>query len=217
MPLSEGDNLTVFDVQDDQYILVDNNGNKYSIDRDSPGDADVKDDGISVFDLEAAWQRVLKGETIEVGIFQVYEDFKYTRIKDTDDTPLLNRVIALVYYDEDEGDGPSFEEFDGTLASFKVCLDAHQALDPELEHASVRGRDARQLQIQFYAVPVEGCVEPSLRGPYSSNEERFKVALEIRKKQDNEGDALFWLDIDSRGNPTIGSFSSGELGGDDDA
>lgn len=32
--LNEGDSLTVFDVQDNQYILVDDCGNKYSIDRE---------------------------------------------------------------------------------------------------------------------------------------------------------------------------------------
>lgn len=68
---------------------------------------------------------VLAGETVEIGIFQVYEDYVYKREKDIYGNPLFNRVLSLVYYDEGENDNPSREEFDGTLQSFRETLEKY--------------------------------------------------------------------------------------------
>ena len=58
-----------------------------------------------------------------------------------------------------------------------------------------------------YLIDVWGCVEPSLMGPYSSVKQRDRVAKEKNKKQSNE-DALFWLDVDVQGMPTVGAFTN---------
>ena len=81
--------------------------------------------------LTTVLKRVLAGETVEIGIFRVWEDFLYRREKDKHGNPLFRRVIALVYFDEDDEDGPSTEDFDGTIESFIECLDAHDVLSGE--------------------------------------------------------------------------------------
>lgn len=73
--------------------------------------------------------RILSGETVDVGIFKAYEDFRYTRKKDNDGNPLFNRVISLVYFDENDRDQPSTEDFDGSIESLEAALDAHGAFD----------------------------------------------------------------------------------------
>ena len=78
--------------------------------------------------LKPLLERVLKGETVEIGIFQVHEDYLYKRTKDANGNPEFNRVLSLVYFDEEEDDSPSTEEFDGTVESFAAGLDAHDAL-----------------------------------------------------------------------------------------
>lgn len=83
--------------------------------------------------LQALLDRVLSGETVTVGVFSVYEDFVYRRQKDANGTPLFDRVISLVYFDEEEDDSPSRENFDGTLESFKQALEAHDAFEGEDE------------------------------------------------------------------------------------
>lgn len=71
--------------------------------------------------------QVLSGETVRVGTFQVRENFIYKREKDDKGQPLFDRVISLAYFDEDEDESPSTEEFDGTVDSFYRCLNAHDA------------------------------------------------------------------------------------------
>jgi hypothetical protein len=77
-------------------------------------------------------ERVLKGETVEAGIFQAWEDFQYTRTKNDDGSPQFKRVICLCYFDEDDGDpatDPSTEDFDGTLDSFIAAIEAHDGFE----------------------------------------------------------------------------------------
>lgn len=62
------------------------------------------------------------------------------------------------------------------------------------------------MSVKFYIVPVHGCIEPIIAGPYASESERDKAALDARQDQD-ESDALFWLDIAEDGTPTIGAYS----------
>lgn len=64
--------------------------------------------------------------------------------------------------------------------------------------------------IRRYLVPVHGCVEPELEGPFEDDEERLERAREIHAEQDQD-DALFWLDIPSDGEPVIGAFAGGDF------
>ncbi len=79
--------------------------------------------------LQPYLDRVLQGETVTIGIFQIREDFIYARTKDEQGRPQFNRVLSLVYFDEAEDDQPATEEFDGTMTSFIACLNAHDAFD----------------------------------------------------------------------------------------
>ena len=81
--------------------------------------------------LQTSLERVLNGETVEIGIFRVYEDFLYEGKKDQSGSPLFNRVLALVYFDEEDDDDPSTEEFDGSIESFIAALDAHDVLSAQ--------------------------------------------------------------------------------------
>ena len=62
--------------------------------------------------------RVLKGEAVDWGIFQVYEDFLYTHEKDDKGNPKFKRVLVLGYLHEEEDDDPCWQDFDGTIESF---------------------------------------------------------------------------------------------------
>lgn len=70
------------------------------------------------------YERVLSGESVNVGNFLVSEDYLYTREKSPGGQPKFKRVLAFVYDHEDE-DVYSTEEFDGTLESFVARLEAH--------------------------------------------------------------------------------------------
>lgn len=59
----------------------------------------------------------------------------------------------------------------------------------------------------YYLINVFGCVEPEIVGPFATFEERDIAALNLRKDQD-EADALFWLDVEN-GVPTTGAYSGG--------
>ena len=59
----------------------------------------------------------------------------------------------------------------------------------------------------FYLLAVEGGVEPCVKGPYQTEEERDCAAQEIHEEQE-EDDGLFWVDIDDSA-LTVGSYHSG--------
>jgi hypothetical protein len=90
--------------------------------------ADMHDEVALAAALQPFLEKVLAGYTVKLGVFNVREDFIYTRDKEPDGRPKFNRVISLVYFDEDEDDNPSLEQFDGTMERFVECLDAHAAL-----------------------------------------------------------------------------------------
>jgi hypothetical protein len=80
---------------------------------------------VSETELRDAFDGVHRGETVEIGILQVWEDFIYQRRKDANGNPELKRVLALVYFDEDEDDSPSQDEWDGSFESFRNILGSH--------------------------------------------------------------------------------------------
>ena len=69
---------------------------------------------------------------------------------------------------------------------------------------------------RFYLIDVEGCVEPSLVGPFGDEETLAGEARKIRARQDEE-DALFWLAIDEKGEPSVGPFAAGLFEGEEEA
>lgn len=78
--------------------------------------------------------------------------------------------------------------------------------------AADRAEQVRDLLIaeaapRFYLIDVFGCVEPELRGPWASAEERDREARAVRAGQD-EADALFILDVNGAG-PSVGAYSGG--------
>lgn len=80
-------------------------------------------------ETRAAYEAVLRGESVKLGIFQISEDFLYTGEKDEKGQPKFNRVVSLVYFDEDDDDNPATESFDGTFPDFVKCLEAHDLFD----------------------------------------------------------------------------------------
>jgi hypothetical protein len=82
-----------------------------------------------ISELPAIYNQILEGETVDIGVFKVKEDFIYTGTKNKDGSPIMDRVISMVYFDEDDEDCPSTESFDGTFESFLAAIVAHDALE----------------------------------------------------------------------------------------
>jgi hypothetical protein len=59
----------------------------------------------------------------------------------------------------------------------------------------------------YYLLVIEGGVEPFLRGPYQTEDERDNAAKQIRRSCD-EDDGLFWADIDEAALPTVGAYGT---------
>ena len=89
---------------------------------------------VTVDELPELLRRILDGETVEAGIFRVREDFVYERRKNPDGSPVISRVLSLVYFDEEDDDEPAREPFDGSLTDLQMILEAHGVLvyDPDL-------------------------------------------------------------------------------------
>ena len=69
--------------------------------------------------------------------------------------------------------------------------------------------------VQFYLLVVVGDVEPELRGPFDTEEERDGVAFDYRRDNGDE-DGLFPLDILPDCTPRVGSYTNGFFMSDDD-
>jgi hypothetical protein len=65
---------------------------------------------------------------------------------------------------------------------------------------------------KLYLLVIFGDVEPCLKGPYKTDEDRLEVARRIRQVSDKDG--VFRLNTDSKGKPVVGPFSGGEIEGD---
>lgn len=64
------------------------------------------------------------------------------------------------------------------------------------------------LKSKYWLIPVFGCVEPSINGPYATEEERDAEALHLRKKEQDDDDALIALNIDPAGTPTVVAWTT---------
>jgi len=59
-----------------------------------------------------------------------------------------------------------------------------------------------------YLLAVEGGVEPSVQGPYQTEDERDYATKQIRRRQEEDG-GLFWADIDEGAALTVGAYTAG--------
>lgn len=66
---------------------------------------------------------------------------------------------------------------------------------------------ARKKSKQYYTVFVFGDVDPSLYGPFDTDTARDAKAKELRTEEGPDAGGLYWLNIDARGRPAIGSYS----------
>lgn len=62
----------------------------------------------------------------------------------------------------------------------------------------------------YYLAHIEGDVEPTLHGPYDTEDARNARAVEIRLSGGELSDGLFKLDINA-GKPSISAYSGGEM------
>jgi hypothetical protein len=67
-----------------------------------------------------------------------------------------------------------------------------------------------------WLVVVEGDVEPRLEGPFKSDQVRVGAAQEHRRKDCQERDGLYRLDISASASPRIYSFVSREVSPESD-
>jgi hypothetical protein len=64
------------------------------------------------------------------------------------------------------------------------------------------------METKYYLLEVEGGVEPVVRGPYATEDQRDNAAKKIRRTQE-EDDGLFWAEIDETGALVAGSYTAG--------
>ena len=60
----------------------------------------------------------------------------------------------------------------------------------------------------YYLLEVEGSVEPSVQGPYQTEDERDHAAKEIHRGQEDD-ESLFWADINEGAALTVGPYTAG--------
>lgn len=64
------------------------------------------------------------------------------------------------------------------------------------------------MEKRYYLIEVEGGVEPSIQGPFQTEDERDDAAKQIHAAQE-EDDGLFWADVDEDGGLTVGAYMAG--------
>lgn len=65
---------------------------------------------------------------------------------------------------------------------------------------------------KHYVLFVFGCIDPSLRGPYTSCDKRDEAAKKIRNSEGDEN-GVFWLDVTDKGKVSVGSYSGAFMEG----
>lgn len=63
---------------------------------------------------------------------------------------------------------------------------------------------------KLYVLHVEGCIEPSVKGPFKNCKARDAKAKKLRNADEDDG--VFWLDVKD-GKPIVGSYSGGFMEG----
>jgi hypothetical protein len=76
---------------------------------------------------------------------------------------------------------------------------------------------AAKAEPKLYTLQMWGCVEPSLFGPYTTEDERVAAVKLLRQDDNNsEEDSYCRIDVDLDGVPTTCPFTNGEFDGDSD-
>lgn len=65
--------------------------------------------------------------------------------------------------------------------------------------------------MKCYLIVVVDDIEPEVRGPFSSDEQRVESAQYLRKKDPEKKNGMFRLNISENCIPTIDSFGAGEV------
>lgn len=60
----------------------------------------------------------------------------------------------------------------------------------------------------YYLIGVMQGVEPFVRGPFQTEDERDDAAKQIHERQE-EDDSLFWADVDQTGELIVGPYRAG--------
>ena len=60
----------------------------------------------------------------------------------------------------------------------------------------------------LYLLAVEGGIEPSVQGPFQTEDERDHAVKQIHRGQEDD-DGLFWADIDDAAVLTVGAYTAG--------
>jgi hypothetical protein len=63
--------------------------------------------------------------------------------------------------------------------------------------------------MKHYLMVTVGDVEPEIKGPFATVEERDAAAVTHRRSDPSMRDGLYMLDVDANGAPTIGAYSGG--------
>lgn len=67
-----------------------------------------------------------------------------------------------------------------------------------------------------YLVVVVEDVEPEIKGPYKTENEREQAAKNHRREDEDKSDGIYPLDISEKAKPAIGAYSGGFLDGDEE-
>ena len=65
--------------------------------------------------------------------------------------------------------------------------------------------------MKYYVLEICGDVEPFLHGAYTTEARRDKRAKELRQKDPEGRNGLFWLNVTVGGDATVGFYSHAEL------
>jgi hypothetical protein len=65
--------------------------------------------------------------------------------------------------------------------------------------------------MKYYVLEIHSDVEPFLHGAYTSEARRDARAREVRAKDYDERNGLFWLNVTVGGDATVGFYSHAEL------
>lgn len=123
----------------------------------------------------------------------------------TEDEARGDAVNSLQILRQEANDGWDEETADDIVV-LQVIARAEK-IDPVADYRCVDYYLPPSFTERHYLIHVEGGTDPELRGPFESELDQQAAARDLRKEQDEE-DALFWLDIDENGNPIVGSFTN---------
>lgn len=67
----------------------------------------------------------------------------------------------------------------------------------------------------FYVMPIEGCVEPELVGPYLDFDTMLFEAKKLWAEMDSQFNVIFYLYVDDKGKPSVHAFTNVQMDSED--